>query len=413
MHEYNHGLFVMQFESLLGEYGFYLTKPFNEDSKGDRFYRKDNTKKAIGRYRFICASKSKSGYPAVMWHIFDEVNKEGKLVSAGSTNYFWFKPEVQKGDQPKKVEFNEEEYKKRQKEREEEQLRLQKEWRLQAHAEYFQLRDHEADVVTHEYLVRKRIKALRGVVLAKQSLRLGSYYNQFKATEADKVYYYIGRGDLLIPAINIDKEFVTYQKITADGTKRQRIDISTVGAFYLMGQLTEDTETVYLCEGYATGYSLFEAAGQTVLVCFDVNNVGFVAQQLKARYPNLSMVFSTDNDRKKVTKVGIYKGFEYAYRFDMPFVFPCFANNDENDGRSDWNDLAEISTPVEIREMLEKQIDYFKKYGKQIGIAAACAAYGVSIQDLELYAQGQITKHPDLFKTVITKLNRLKNTTEA
>lgn len=78
-------------------------------------------------------------------------------------------------------------------------------------------------------------------------MKIGSYYNQFKNTEKDKDYFYIKRGDLLIPAINLDLEFVTYQRITDNGVKLQRIDISTVGAFYCLGDWRTSTKGIYLC----------------------------------------------------------------------------------------------------------------------------------------------------------------------
>lgn len=384
--DYNHQEFIYQFETHLRNEGFYLKKAFDDSPKGGRFFKDGYKNKAFGRYKFKDGSQTASGNPMVMWTLFSIVDREGKVLTDARTEYFWFKPKNQSGrvSQPK---YNEAEFKKLIADKEKKERELQQSFSKQALSEYISLTCADVVADNHKYLMRKGVPAGRGLIICKHNLKIGSYYNQFKNDEKNKDYFFIRKGDLLIPAMNLDLQFVTYQRITDQGVKLQRIDISTVGAFYCLGDWRRSTKRIYLCEGYATGYSLYLATGGVVFVCFDVHNINVVLKKLKELHPEIEVVISTDNDRKKKTKVGLYKGFEYSYIYNSPFIFPVFPNEDAYSDDSDWNDLSKIMSYNLIGEMIESQIKFFYEKGKKYCIEKVALKNGINGNDLKVYAK--------------------------
>lgn len=393
---YNHQEFLMQFENLLKSEGFYLKKSFDDTSKGGRFFKDGYKNKAFGRYKYVDGHLTTSGNPMIIWTLFSVVDKTtGKEVSKPQTNYFWYEPK-DKSISKNKPKFNEAEYKKNIAEKERRERELQLNLSKKALEEYLSLKDEGADPDQQKYLQKKGVPAGRGLIICKQDLKIGSYYNQFKKEHKDKDYFFIRKGDLLIPAINLDLQFVTYQRITDQGVKLQRIDISTVGAFYCLGDWKKSTKRIYLCEGYATGYSLYLATDGVIFVCFDVHNIGVVLKLLKEKFAHVEVIICTDNDRKKQTKVGLYKGFEYSYLHNSPFIFPVFPDEEKYSNDSDWNDLSKFMEYSHIGSMIENQIKYFYENGKNTCIQRVAKKNGISGDDLREFAKNNNL----LFKTI-------------
>lgn len=395
--EYNHKAFIAAFESHLDSLGFFLKKDF-DDVRGGRFFEiNSKKKKAAGKYMYLSPDRAYTGRHTIIYTFFEVFDKAtNKIVHKSKTESFIDK------SSPKAnhiTAFDKAEYERKKAERDAYQAQLQIQWSLMAFEEYKSLIDENADPNNHPYIRRKNVAAGRGLIIAKKNLKIGSYYNIHKTDPKQHDYYYIKKSDLLIPAIDLNLNFRTYQKIDLHGTKRQRIDISTVGAFYCLGEWRENTIRIYLVEGYATGYTLHRVMEfAVVFVCFDVQNIGVVAEQLREKYPFIEFIICTDNDRKKSTKVGLYKGFEYAYRFDQPFIFPKFEEGPEYAELSDWNDLATVLLDSEIKEMVEKQIEFFKEYGKERCIKWVAKSNGLSDEDLISYAENSRVK--DLFSTL-------------
>lgn len=393
--DYNQQEHIMQFEAYLHSLGCYLKKAFDDSPKGGRFfkvgYKKD---KAVGRYMFLPVTKD--GYPMIMCTMFSVLDKSGNVIGQQVTEYFQYEGRYKNNKNSREAKFDKEAYKIAIDEREKKENELQISLRKLAFEEYKSLQDIDADPDQHKYLIKKNVPAGRGLIICNKNLKINSYYNQFKTFEKDKDYYYLRKGDLLIPAINLDRDFVTYQRITDMGVKLQRIDISTVGAFYCIGDWRTTTKRIYLCEGYATGYSLYLGTKGVVFVCFDVHNIGVVLKLLKERHPKIEVIICTDNDRKKKTKVGLFKGLEYSYLYNSPFIFPVFPNDEKYSDDSDWNDLSKILDYESIGLLCENQIKYFYEKGKNICIELVAKKNGISGQMLKDYTKNNKL----LFKTM-------------
>lgn len=98
---------------------------------------------------------------------------------------------------------------------------------------------------------------------------------------------------LLIPARDAQGELQTLQFIGADGAKRFLSGGRTVGCYCPIGK---PLDSLLLCEGYATGATLFAATGIGVAVCFTAGNLQPVARALRDKFPALRLIVCADND---------------------------------------------------------------------------------------------------------------------
>jgi hypothetical protein len=101
-------------------------------------------------------------------------------------------------------------------------------------------------------------------------------------------------GLLYIPLQNAGGRQQSYQVINDKGDKRFAIGHSTSGVFYKFGEWTEN---IILCEGYATGCSIWEAVPEfTTICCMNAGNLTKVFEDLKLKYPLANFIIGADND---------------------------------------------------------------------------------------------------------------------
>ena len=105
---------------------------------------------------------------------------------------------------------------------------------------------------------------------------------------------------MVIPMYDSEGNLINRQAISNDSSKRFGAFLETTGARYVI----EGSGATFLCEGYATGASIFEATGATVVVCFSANNLKNVSKD----YPEATVV--ADNDisqtgEKEAIKTGL------------------------------------------------------------------------------------------------------------
>jgi putative DNA primase/helicase len=98
---------------------------------------------------------------------------------------------------------------------------------------------------------------------------------------------------LLIPARDVNGELQTLQFIGADGAKRFLSGGRIVGCYCAIGR---PLDSLLICEGYATGCSLYAATGRAVAVCFSAGNLQPVARALRMKFPTMKLIVCADND---------------------------------------------------------------------------------------------------------------------
>lgn len=102
------------------------------------------------------------------------------------------------------------------------------------------------------------------------------------------------RSTLLIPLRDIAGVIQGVQYIYPDGAKRTHGGL--MGFFHHIGKVSKPDETIYLCEGYATGASIFEATGQPVAIAFAAINLTRVGLLIRHKYPKAHLIIAADND---------------------------------------------------------------------------------------------------------------------
>lgn len=112
-----------------------------------------------------------------------------------------------------------------------------------------------------------------------------------------------------VEALGRDKDFLL-------GGRKQ-------GLFFLIGTVNE-TKTLVLVEGYATGCSVHVATGYPVLVCFDCGNLEGVAVEARRRFPLIDLVIGADNDVATPGNPGLHHARKAALAARARLAFPTF-----------------------------------------------------------------------------------------
>ena len=127
---------------------------------------------------------------------------------------------------------------------------------------------------------------------------------------------------LMLPIINAEGEIRSLERIYPDGQKRFMPGGEKKGNFCVIGELEDKA---FLCEGYATGASIYEATGRPVIVAFDCHNLKPVADALRDR---VKLICVADNDEKEN---GSNPGLECAKETGLFYVLIPEPGMDAND----------------------------------------------------------------------------------
>ena len=159
------------------------------------------------------------------------------------------------------------------------------------------------------------------------------------------------KGNLLIPLYyhNTQTGNITLcnvQSISADGGKLFVKDGLVGGAFYTLGDVLSG-DTILICEGYATGASIFEALGSIypVIITFNADNMVKCASIIRTLYPQHRLIFCADDDKATEIKTGkntgISAGDESATLTGSEVISPDFGDDERTTTGelTDYNDL--------------------------------------------------------------------------
>lgn len=149
-------------------------------------------------------------------------------------------------------------------------------------------------------------------------------------------------GDLLlIPIRDTDGILHSLQTITNNGQKMFVKNGRKQGNFASIGGCPDidlPDATLIICEGFATGASLYECTGYPVAVAFDAGNLLPVARALRGKYPTVNIILAADNDCEAVPNVGIDSAKKAAEKIGAKVAHPI-GLNDNQSKKIDFNDL--------------------------------------------------------------------------
>ncbi|MDD2801620.1 MAG: toprim domain-containing protein, partial [Methylococcales bacterium] len=144
-------------------------------------------------------------------------------------------------------------------------------------------------------------------------------------------------GWLLVPVYGGGDELQSLQRIAPDGQKRFFSGGKMRHGHVFIGSV-ENGATLLLCEGFATGDTLYRATGHAVCVCFSAGNLRGVAELIRKRYPLAKILICGDDDTNTAGNPGRTKATEAAQAVAGKAVFPAFSN----EAGGDFNDLEQL-----------------------------------------------------------------------
>ena len=158
------------------------------------------------------------------------------------------------------------------------------------------------------------------------------------------------RESLLIPMRDTAGKLHSLQVIGPDGKKRFHPGGRVKSCYHPIGKPVAGT--LIVCEGFATGASIYEATGQAVAVAFNAGNLLAVAGALRIKYPRLKIVLAADDDWQTEGNPGVTKATEAARAVAGWLALPTFPP-DRPDKATDFNDMAELSSLDAVRSAID------------------------------------------------------------
>jgi putative DNA primase/helicase len=208
-----------------------------------------------------------------------------------------------------------------------------------------------AHVTSHPYLTLKGVPPC-------PKLRIGKWYRYDEETDAQVV---IADDVLIVPMMTSSTRILSLQGIIADdrepsGYRKQFMKGGqTQGTFCGIGNPRDDT--ILICEGLATGLSLWQCTEHGVLVAFSAGNLDAVTRIARRTRPEAKILLCADNDaytEKPIKNPGVHFARGAAVRSSALITHPVFVNCDTRP--SDFNDLHQLEGEAIVREFVARAL---------------------------------------------------------
>lgn len=188
----------------------------------------------------------------------------------------------------------------------------------------------------HESLIRYETKALEAQKKWDQAKKEGSsdYLQSKSITNVEGLRYHLGSA--LIPIHDHEGKIWSLQSLSLKGKYMLPGSKVSGNFFHFKGPKDgdRDPEMIYICEGFATGWSLWKSLNSNlaqVVVAFSSTNLSPVAQSHRDKYPDSEIILAGDTD-----EVGRKKATEAAEKVHGRCLFPPF--DFTHPDHTDWND---------------------------------------------------------------------------
>lgn len=157
--------------------------------------------------------------------------------------------------------------------------------------------------------------------------------------------------ELLIPMYE-NKVLKSLQHINVDGSKKFHKGGKTKGTYFIIGNKPSNEEILCICEGFATGASIYEATEYTVVIAFTASNLLLVAQNMREKFPKVRIIICADDDFKTEGNIGIKKATETALAVNGLLAIPTFSYS-RLEHQTDFNDMALVSSYEDIKSIID------------------------------------------------------------
>jgi len=145
------------------------------------------------------------------------------------------------------------------------------------------------------------------------------------------------KNNLLIPIYDNNINLCNIQSINAKGFKLFAKGARIKNCYHRIGFENSRPSIIILCEGYATGVSIFLATHLPVIACFNTGNLQDVATNIYLKHNKAKFVIAGDDDQFNTINIGRTKAQEAAKLIGASVVFPRF--QDLSTKPTDFNDL--------------------------------------------------------------------------
>ncbi|HEF2348584.1 TPA: toprim domain-containing protein, partial [Campylobacter coli] len=130
------------------------------------------------------------------------------------------------------------------------------------------------------------------------------------------------------------------------------------GCFHIIGAKTlHNLKEFYICEGFATGATIYKALNKPIIMAVDAGNLENVVKKLSTLYSDRNITIFADNDLKKELKglenTGKKTALEIKEKYsNVSVILPNFTQEQSSQGMSDFNVIFLNKGPDEVKKQL-------------------------------------------------------------
>ena len=182
-------------------------------------------------------------------------------------------------------------------------------------------------------------------------------YIQKKKISADYNIRIAGDGRLIIPIYNSENELSSLQYISAEGEKQYLTGGKVKGCFHAIGDLKKK---VYVCEGFATGATIYEHTHEMTVCALSAQNILDVVAEIRKKSEFVEIVIVADNDE---SGVGLNYANQAASKYNARVIYPETVGLDVNDYWIAGGDLESFFSEkndewlVDVNDFLSQDIE--------------------------------------------------------
>jgi phage/plasmid primase-like uncharacterized protein len=168
--------------------------------------------------------------------------------------------------------------------------------------------------------------------------------------------YHFEKGNkvLLVPMHDAKGNIQNVQRISEDGSSKGGLKYAPVsGMHYWVATPNEtDSKTIVVATGWATGESIYQATGYAVVLSFDDGNLKAIAEWVRSKYPDHTIIVAADDDWQNKINSGLLKAQEAARAISAKLVVPRFGL-DRGEKDTDFNDMHQRVSLEAVKEAFD------------------------------------------------------------
>lgn len=181
---------------------------------------------------------------------------------------------------------------------------------------------------------------------------------------------------LIVPIREATGAITSVQFIYEDGSKRLKSNGKVKGCYYSFGGKPADT--LLVCEGFATGASLYAVTGYPVAVAFNAGNLEPVARVLRGKLPGIRIIVCADDDKfKESGNTGLIKAKAASAAVGGLLAVPVFQSDDGQP--TDFNDLHAREGSQAVMAAISAATPQDGSHAAPVALAAPAAGPATSL----------------------------------